>query len=205
MWSRKGSVIIYCPTVKRTKRLSKWLNGRNWNTVHFTGKLSSKKRLKRQEAFISGKAPVVIATNAFGLGIDKPDVRLVIHAGLPLTLSGYVQETGRVGRDGKQGRCVLFYTLGDIKNNERILKKVGNKKAKNRGLRDLYALQEILKSKKCIWQEIEQHYGQKKGKKCGCCSHCLFKKIKKASDMSETKADESRSRHQLIQAKASRK
>ena len=174
-WNEEGAVIIYCPTVRRVKKLCKWLNGRDWATIRYTGKMSPQKRMQGQTAFLSGTAQIVVATNAFGLGIDKSDVRLVIHAGLPLTLSGYVQEIGRVGRDGKKGRCVLFYTGGDIKQNERILKKAGNEKAQKWGLRGLYALQKVLKSNKCIWHEVERYYGQKKGKRCGHCSHCLAK------------------------------
>ena len=66
-----------------------------------------------------GEKPIMVATNAFGLGIDKPDIRMVIHAGLPLSMDGYVQEIGRAGRGGKKARCVLIYAASDFARNER--------------------------------------------------------------------------------------
>lgn len=100
-WDGMGSVIIYCPTVRRVNALECWLKGRKRRVTAYTGKMTQKDRLKVQEAFTTGSIKIIVATNAFGLGINKTDVRLVIHVGLPLTLDGYVQEIGRAGRDGK--------------------------------------------------------------------------------------------------------
>lgn len=85
----RGSAIIYCTTVKDVKRLHKYLKARDWHTKTYTGKTPQKKRLETLEEFLSGEAPIVIATNAFGLGINKPDVRLVIHAGVRRGTPGY--------------------------------------------------------------------------------------------------------------------
>ena len=170
-WDNTGSVILYAPTVKRTKQLAKWLKGRGWDVGKYTGKMKGSKRQKTTAAFLSGKKRVLVATNAFGLGIDKPDVRLIIHAGLPLTLNGYVQEIGRAGRDGKKARCVLFYSRKDLSRNERILN-CGNKKAVRRALKGLDALKKMLDSKKCIWKSIEAYYGESAKGACGHCSRC---------------------------------
>jgi len=116
-WNGKGSVIIYCPTVKGVETTHKWLKARGWKVGKYTGKMKQSKRSKNQTAFMGGNKPIMVATNAFGLGIDKPDIRLVIHAGLPLSMDGYVQEIGRAGRDGKVSRCVLLYSKSDFDTN----------------------------------------------------------------------------------------
>lgn len=170
----RGAVIIYCPTVKGVKRLHKYLAARDWHTKKYTGKTSQKKRRKTQEAFLSGDAPIVIATNAFGLGINKPDVRLIIHAGLPLTMSGYVQEIGRAGRDGKRADCILFHTKGDPGRNKSILNQ-GSRKAARRGIQDLNALTKLLQSDKCLWRGIEKYFGERPRKRCGTCCRCRAK------------------------------
>ncbi len=121
---------------------------------------------------MSGKRPIAVATNAFGLGIDKPDVRLIIHTGLQLSLDGCVQETGRAGRDGKKSRCVLFYAKSDFSANERILKHSSRAETKYLKLRRLQALRELIKSDGCLWCGIEKYYGQKIKGKCGKCCNC---------------------------------
>ena len=98
---------------------------------------------------MSRKKPVMVSTNAFGLGIDKPDVRL-IHAGLPLSMDGYVQEVGRAGRDGNKSHCVLLYAKADFERNRRILSQSGGKKAVRRKLKRLNALQALISSDKCL-------------------------------------------------------
>lgn len=167
---------MYCPTVKRVKKLRKWLKGRGWKAIAYTGKMSKKKRIKAQQEFFSGSKKIIVATNAFGLGINKPNIRRIIHAGLPLTLSGYTQEIGRAGRDGKKAKCILLYTDSDFQRNERILKQSESKKAVRYGLKGLNALKKLLKSSKCLWSGIEEYYGQKSSGPCGHCSHCAMKK-----------------------------
>lgn len=179
-WNGKGSVIIYCPTVHRVKALKRWLEGRDWNSIAaYTGKMSQADRLEAHTAFLSGSRKIIVATNAFGLGINKPDVRMMIHAGFPLTLDGYTQEIGRAGRDGKKSRCVLFYSDVEFKCNERILKQSGNKKAIRRGMRGLNALKALLDSSKCLWTRIEKYYGQNGAGSCGHCSRCKAKAARK--------------------------
>ena len=173
--SGSGSIIIYTPTVHRTEHLKLWLKHRGWSVAQYTGKMSPKKRRQAQSDFLSGSKTIMVATNAFGLGIDKSDVRLIIHAGLPLTLNDYTQEIGRAGRDGKKARCILFYSRKDFSRNERILKSCGNKKAVRRALKGLDALHEMIDSSKCIWNILEKYYGESPKGQCGHCSRCLDK------------------------------
>jgi len=177
-WNGNGSAILYCPTVKRVKKLKKWLKSRGWKATAYTGKMSQKERMHAQEEFCRGSKNVIVATNAFGLGINKPNIRRIIHAGLPLTLSGYTQEIGRAGRDGKKAKCILFYTDSDFQRNERILKQSGNKKAVRQGLHGLNALKKLLDSSGCLWTRIEEYYGQTVGGPCGHCCRCKAKRLK---------------------------
>lgn len=176
-WDKDGTVIIYCPTVKLVKRLCKWLKARDYPVGKYHGKMKHAKRKAAQATFMSGKKPIMVATNAFGLGIDKPDVRLVIHAGLPLSMDGYVQEIGRAGRDGKKSCCVLFFTKADFERNKRILSHSGGNKAIRRKLKRLNALHGLVDSKKCLWRVIEKYFGEKPQKKCEKCCRCRQKSV----------------------------
>ncbi len=176
-WDKDGTVIIYCPTVKLVKRLCKWLKARDYPVGKYHGKMKHAKRKAAQATFMSGKKPIMVATNAFGLGIDKPDVRLVIHAGLPLSMDGYVQEIGRAGRDGKKSRCMLFFTKADFERNKRILSHSGGNKAIRRKLKRLNALHGLVDSKKCLWRVIEKYFGEKPQKKCEKCCRCRQKSV----------------------------
>ena len=176
-WDKDGAVIIYCPTVKLVKRLCKWLKARDYPVGKYHGKMKHAKRKAAQQAFMRGTKPIMAATNAFGLGIDKPDVRLVIHAGLPLSMDGYVQEIGRAGRDGKKSRCVLFFTKADFERNKRILSHSGGNKAIRRKLKRLNALHGLVDSKKCLWRVIEKYFGEKPQKKCEKCCRCRQKSV----------------------------
>lgn len=174
-WNGKGAVIVFCLTVKMVRRLHKWLKVRDYPVSKFHGKMKPRKRKKAQEAFMRGEKPIMVATNAFGLGIDKPDIRMVIHAGLPLSMDGYVQEIGRAGRDGKKARCVLIYAASDFARNERLLKQSGKRKAVYRKLRRLHALKKLVQSNKCLWRGIERYFGEKKREQCKKCCNCKQK------------------------------
>lgn len=171
-WNGKGSAIIYCPTVKMVKTLHRWLKSRGFAVGKYHGKCKRRKRQKAQDKFMRGETPIMVATNAFGLGIDKPDVRLIIHAGLPLSLDSYVQEIGRAGRDGKKAKCVLLYAKSDVTRNERILRHSGKKKVVAQRLKRLHALRKLLNKDQCLWRGIEKYFGQKPQKRCKKCCNC---------------------------------
>ncbi|MDD5177596.1 MAG: AAA family ATPase [Sterolibacterium sp.] len=109
-----GGAIVYCATRKQTEEVSDFLKQKAWAVGHFHARLTPETKKHVQKTFIEGGLRVIVATNAFGMGIDKPDVRLVIHADIPGSLENYLQEAGRAGRDRKAARCVLLYTVEDV-------------------------------------------------------------------------------------------
>jgi len=109
-----GGAIIYCATRKQTEEVSNFLLLKGWSVGHFHARLPPETKKTVQKSFIEGGLRVIVATNAFGMGIDKPDVRLVIHADIPGSLENYLQEAGRAGRDRQAARCILLYTEDDV-------------------------------------------------------------------------------------------
>lgn len=112
--TKTGSTIIYCGTRKRVEQFAEGLNAKNISALAYHAGLHPNYRKFVQEKFINDEAKVIVATNAFGMGIDKPDVRNVIHCDLTLTLEAYYQEAGRAGRDGKPATCLLLFNNDDI-------------------------------------------------------------------------------------------
>lgn len=112
--AQPGGAIVYCATRKRTEDLAEFLQDKGMAADHFHSALKPERKKVVQESFIRGDLRVITATNAFGMGIDKPDVRLVIHADIPGSLENYLQEAGRAGRDREAAHCVLLYTPEDV-------------------------------------------------------------------------------------------
>jgi ATP-dependent DNA helicase RecQ len=110
-----GPVIVYASTVRQVEDLHSWLGAQQPGVVRYHGRMKLSERTAAQREFMSGDSRLIIATNAFGLGVDKPDVRAVVHWSFPASLETYYQEAGRAGRDGEPARCVLLYRLEDKK------------------------------------------------------------------------------------------
>ena len=115
-----GAAIVYCATRERTREISEYLSQKGWHAGFFHGGMTPPAKREIQEGFISGSLPVIAATNAFGMGIDKENVRLVIHYDIPGSMENYIQEAGRAGRDNKDARCILLYDENDIEEQFRM-------------------------------------------------------------------------------------
>ena len=109
-----GGAIVYCRTRRHTEEVAAFLQAKGVKADYFHGTLPNETKKNVQENFIRGELRVIVATNAFGMGIDKPDVRLVVHADVPGSLENYLQEAGRAGRDQQKARCILLYTQDDV-------------------------------------------------------------------------------------------
>src|SRR3990170_4906667 len=130
----EGGAIVYCATRKNTEEVADSLAQMGWPVAAYHAGLPPDVKKERQQDFIAGRLKVITATNAFGMGIDKPDVRLVVHADIPGSLENYIQEAGRAGRDQEEARCVLFY---DEKDAERQFSMTMNSRLTSKDIQNL--------------------------------------------------------------------
>ena len=113
--AHKGEVgIVYCNTIKNVEKIYAALVKDGFSACKYHADLSAPERTLAQDEFIQGRRKIIVATTAFGMGIDKPDIRYIVHCGMPLSLENYYQEAGRAGRDGKPSDCILLYNRQDV-------------------------------------------------------------------------------------------
>ncbi len=172
------SGIIYCLSRKQTETLAETLRANNIRALAYHAGLEKDVRTKTQDQFLMEECEVIVATIAFGMGIDKPDVRFVMHFDIPKSLEGYYQETGRSGRDGGEGKCIAFYSEKDIEKLEKFLK--GKPVAEQEINRQL--IQEVVsysESSVCRRKMLLHYFGEKyEEENCGNCDNCLHPKTK---------------------------
>ena len=167
------SGLIYCISRDETESIADELNKLGHASTAYHAGLSDQERTKRQEAFINDEMRILVATIAFGMGIDKSDIRFVIHAGMPKSLSNYQQESGRAGRDRMEAECWLLYSVNDAAIWRRILDGLNEsgKAAAEDSLADIHA---FCVSNRCRHQLLCEHFGQAwTRERCGACDVCM--------------------------------
>ena len=181
------SGIIYCLSRKKVEELAEILQANDISAMAYHAGMEAAARSKTQDAFIMEKIDVIVATIAFGMGIDKPDVRYVIHYDIPKSLEGYYQETGRAGRDGGEGQCIAFYNSKDVQKLEKFLE--GKPLAEQDIGRQLLAeTTAYCESSVCRRKLLLHYFGESyEEENCGNCDNCLNpKKRVEAQQLLET-------------------
>jgi len=149
-----GAGIIYCATVKTVDALTDWLKSFDFKIEKYHGRMKASDRKQNQDAFMAGELKAIVATNAFGMGIDKPDIRFVVHYQMPGSLEAYYQEAGRAGRDGEAALCSLFYQLDDRRTQQFFL---GGKHPKFDDILAVYQAMETLLDDAVALSTLQEH------------------------------------------------
>ena len=167
------SGIIYANTRKEVEEVTEWLNRNNFPAKRYHAGLSEGERQKNQEDFLYDEVPIMVATNAFGMGINKSNVRFVIHYGMPATIEAYYQEAGRAGRDGLDSDAILLFSPNDVRlRNFLIEQGEGSEQHKEQEYEKLRQMQAYTSSETCLQGYILQYFGDA-GEDCRKCSNCL--------------------------------
>ena len=170
------SCIVYCLSRKKVEEIAQLLTVNGIKALPYHAGMDAASRARNQDSFLLEQVDVIVATIAFGMGIDKPDVRFVIHYDIPKSLEGYYQETGRAGRDGREGQCIAFYSYKDIQRLEKFMqgKPISEQEIGKQLLMETVSYAE---SNQCRRKILLNYFGEDYPQdNCGMCDNCLYPK-----------------------------
>ncbi len=171
---RDGSAIIYRFSRQSTEQLAGELQAHGFNALAYHAGLADEERRLTQERFQRDEAPIIVATIAFGMGVDKPNVRLVVHYDLPKTIEGYYQETGRAGRDGRPSTCALFFSYGDRISQQYFIDQIEDEIERDQAKAKLAKMVAYCEATTCRRAFLLEYFGEAwEEANCGACDVCL--------------------------------